>query len=219
MKTQIAASILSADPLHLSRDLQALENAGVPMLHIDVMDGHYVPNISIGLHTIEAIAKNTKLPLDVHLMVTRPGDFLPRLSGICRMITVTYEVLTHPIKLLRDIREANSLCGVAIEPGTDARALRPLLPHLDYVLCMTVETGFAGQRFIASALDNLDILCALREEMGLSFFLQVDGSVGAQNAALCTEHGAEWCVVGANMFPKDGRTIAEAYSEIVKTLR
>jgi ribulose-phosphate 3-epimerase len=219
MKTKIAASILSADPLHLGRDLTALKNAGVPMLHVDVMDGHYVPNLSIGLHTIDAIAKNSGLPLDVHLMTERPGDFLPRLRGICKMITVTYEVLTHPIKLLRDIRDMGSLCGVAVEPGTDAGILRPILPHLDYVLCMTVETGFAGQSFISSALDNLDVLRALRKEMGLQFFLQVDGSIGAQNVALCAEHGAEWCVVGANMFPKDGRSIDEAYKEITGALQ
>lgn len=210
---KILPSMLCADPLHLARDLAELEAAGIEWLHIDVMDGHFVPNLAIGFHVIEAIAKATKLPLDVHLMLDNPGDFLPRLEGLASAISFHYEAVHFPIKRLNQIKAMGCQAGIAIGPGTDARLLEPLLPHVDFVLCMTVEPGFAGQSFIASALNNLDILTQLRTRHSLHFHIEVDGNVGAHNAALCAAHGAEWLVVGANLFPKDG-SITQAVQAI-----
>jgi len=200
----ILPSMLCADPMNMARDVAALEAAGIEMLHIDVMDGQFVPNIAIGFHVIDALANATNLKLDVHLMVDNPQDFIARLAGKAHAISFHYEAVNFPLKLLRTIREVGALAGIAIGPGTDARLLEPLLPHLDFVLCMTVEPGFAGQKFIDSALQNFDILTNLREKHGYSFIIQVDGNVGANNINTCIDHGAEWLVVGANLFPPDG---------------
>ncbi len=209
----ILPSMLCADPLNLARDMAEMERAGIQMLHIDVMDGHFVPNLAIGFATIEAMAKATSIQLDVHLMLDNPGPYLPRLKGLCHAISVHYEAVKFPIKLLNQIKEMGCKAGIVIGPGTDAGVLRALLPHVDFVLCMTVEPGFAGQKFIGSALANLDTLVALREQMGLNFIIEVDGNVGVDNAAQCVAHGAEWLVVGANLFPKNG-TITKAFQDL-----
>ncbi|MCL2545952.1 MAG: ribulose-phosphate 3-epimerase [Oscillospiraceae bacterium] len=213
----ILPSMLCADPMNMARDIAELEVAGVEMLHVDVMDGHFVPNIAIGFHVVEAMAKATALPLDVHLMLDNPGTYLPRLKGLAAAVSFHYEAVNFPIKLLNEIKAMGAKAGIAIGPATDAAVLESVLPHVDFVLCMTVEPGFAGQSFIESALRNLDVLCELRAKHGHEFILQVDGSVGAHNAKLCAEHGAEWLVVGANCFPKD-RSIKEALQTLHSVL-
>ena len=213
----ILPSMLCADPMNMARDIAELEDAGVEMLHIDVMDGHFVPNIAIGFHVIEAMVKTTKLPLDVHLMLDNPGAYIPRLKGVAAAISFHYEAVNFPVKLLNEIKAMGCKAGIAVGPATDAGKLASLLPHVDFVLCMTVEPGFAGQSFIESALRNLDVLCQLRAEHGYEFILQVDGSVGAHNAKRCAEHGAEWLVVGANCFPKD-KSVKEAFQLLKSVL-
>ena len=199
----ILPSMLCADPMHMARDIAELQDAGAQMLHVDVMDGHFVPNLAIGFHVIEAMAKITALPLDVHLMLSDPGAYIPKMKGLCAAISFHYEAVSFPIKLLNTIKDMGCKAGIAIGPGTDARALAPLLPYVDFVLCMTVEPGFAGQSFIRAGLENLGILRRLREENGYDYLLEVDGSVGVHNAAECAAHGAEWIVAGASCFPKD----------------
>jgi len=210
---KILPSILCADPLYLARDVAELAAGGVEMLHVDVMDGHFVPNLAIGFHVIEALAKGTDLRLDVHLMLSEPAKYIPRLAGLCYAVSFHWEAVDNPIEIVKQIQAMGCKAGIAVKPGTNATALRDVLLHIDYALCMTVEPGFAGQSFIASALGNLDALRCLRSEMGLSFILEVDGSINAENAGICVNRGAEWLVCGASLFSKN-KTITKSLQDI-----
>lgn len=201
--TKIAASILSADFADLAADCQRLLNQGTDLLHFDVMDGHFVPNISFGAPVLECLHK--ALPevfYDVHLMISNPVRYAPDFAKAgANLITFHLEAVPDAVpETIAAIRAVGCQVGISIKPGTPAEAVYPYLDDLELVLVMSVEPGFGGQKFMPSALDKLRWLKAEREARGLSYLLEVDGGVDAATAPLCVEAGADVLVAGSAVF-------------------
>jgi len=199
--TRIAPSILSADFAHLGREIAAAEAAGAQMLHIDVMDGHFVPNITIGWPVIESIRKITRLPLDVHLMIEGPdryvGDFIKAGADI---LTVHYEAAVHLHRTVQSIKEGGAKAGVSLNPATAVSHLQDILPDIDLALIMSVNPGFGGQKFIPGALRKIASLRKMIVEAGLSVLIEVDGGVKPGNAREVVDAGADILVMGSAFF-------------------
>ena len=200
--TQLSPSILSADFAHLARDCQAVLDAGADMLHFDVMDGHFVPNISFGLPVLRSLHK--ALPnalLDVHLMISEPLRYTPEFAKAgAGIITFHYEC-GQVAKTIAAIKAAGCKAGVSIKPGTPADVLLPYLADLDLILVMSVEPGFGGQKFMPSALDKLRFLREACSEKGLAPYLEVDGGVDLKGTGkACVEAGANLLVAGSAVF-------------------
>ncbi len=201
-KIQIAPSILSADFSRLGEEIRAVEAAGADMIHVDVMDGHFVPNITIGPLIVEAARKSTKLPLDVHLMITNPelyiADFA-RAGADC--ITVHVETAFHLNRLVQSIREHTGVkASVSLNPATSLSTLDYILPEIDRVLIMSVNPGFGGQAFIPSCLGKIEELRNLINGLGLRTEIEVDGGVKPENAASISNAGADILVAGSAIF-------------------
>ncbi len=209
VKVQLAPSILSADFSRLGEEIRSVDESGAHLIHCDVMDGHYVPNLTIGPLVVKAIRPVTELPLDVHLMVTNPDELVPAFvaAGADR-ITVHVEACVHLHRSLHAIREAGVRPGVALNPATPLSSIEEVLDEIDLLLIMSVNPGFGGQKFIPGALERLRRARALREARGLEFDLQVDGGVGADNVAEVAEAGADIVVAGSAVF--DGVDAAAA---------
>lgn len=200
--TQLSPSILSADFAHLARDCQAVLDAGADMLHFDVMDGHFVPNISFGLPVLRSLHK--ALPnalLDVHLMISEPLRYTPEFAKAgADIITFHYEC-GQVAETIAAIKAAGCKAGVSIKPGTPADVLLPYLADLDLILVMSVEPGFGGQKFMPSALDKLRFLREACSEKGLAPYLEVDGGVDLKGTGkACVEAGANLLVAGSAVF-------------------
>ena len=200
--TQLSPSILSADFAHLARDCQAVLDAGADMLHFDVMDGHFVPNISFGLPVLRSLHK--ALPnalLDVHLMISEPLRYTPEFAKAgAGIITFHYEC-GQVAETIAAIKAAGCKAGVSIKPGTPADVLLPYLADLDLILVMSVEPGFGGQKFMPSALDKLHFLRETCSEKGLAPYLEVDGGVDLKGTGkACVEAGANLLVAGSAVF-------------------
>jgi len=200
---KISPSILSADFANLERDIRAAGEAGAPYVHVDVMDGHFVPNITIGIPVVKSLRKATDLVLDVHLMIDRPDvyldDFLKAGSDI---ITVHYESPGYTEEIIDRIHAAGKRASVSIKPKTPAEVLFPLLPKLDMVLVMTVEPGFGGQSFIEDCVEKIIALRKEIREHGYNCELEIDGGVDATNIGRCVEYGANVIVAGSAVFGK-----------------
>ncbi len=201
-KIQVAPSILSADFSRLGEEIKSVEAAGADIIHIDVMDGHFVPNITIGPLIVEAARKATKLPLDVHLMITNPelyiGDFA---KAGADYITVHVETAFHLNRLIQAIREHRGVkAAAALNPATPLTSLDYVLADLDMVLIMSVNPGFGGQAFIPSALEKISILRKRIEGLGLKTEIEVDGGVKPANAAEIVKAGADILVAGSAVF-------------------
>lgn len=210
--TIIAPSILSANFARLGEEVQAVEAAGADWIHVDVMDGHFVPNLTFGPPVISAIRAATKLPFDVHLMIERPelsiADYIA--AGADR-ITVHAEACVHLHRTVHYIKEKGLPAGVAINPATPVSVLEPILHDLDLVLIMTVNPGFGGQKFIPYSLVKLRQLRAMLEEQGLDdVHVQVDGGVNPTTAAVIREAGANVLVAGNAVFSEEDRAAAIA---------
>jgi ribulose-phosphate 3-epimerase len=208
----IAASLMCADALETGADLRALEQAGIEYLHIDVMDGHFVPNIAMGIDLVKQIRAATEIPLDVHLMVTEPDFWVPKsLDELSPAILVFHqEAAAHGVRLAQAIRERGVLAGVAINPGTPVSALEAMLPEVDLVLVMTVNPGYAGQRIVESALAKVGQLRQIREREGYDLLIQVDGNVTLESAPRMAALGADILVGGSSLFRKDPGIVATA---------
>jgi ribulose-phosphate 3-epimerase len=181
---QIAPSILSADFARLADEVAAVERAGADLLHIDVMDGHFVPNLTIGPPIVESLRKVTKLPLDVHLMITNADAFIPEFARAgANYLTVHVEACPHLHRTIQSIKELGVKAGVTLNPATPVHSLQEILADVDLVLIMSVNPGFGGQKFIASCLAKVKAVRQMLDRIGSHALLEVDGGVKAENAA------------------------------------
>jgi len=214
MMTKIAPSILSADFSKLGDEIKDVENGGADYIHVDVMDGHFVPNITIGPLIVEAIRPVTSLPLDVHLMITNPDQYIPEFAKAgASIITVHQEACTHLHRTLQLIKDNNVKAGVVVNPGTPIEMIKPVLAEVELVLVMTVNPGFGGQSFIHDTVDKIKQLNTWRKEYNLEFEIEVDGGVNTETAKICTDAGADVLVAGSAIFNKSDRQ--QAIKEIL----
>jgi ribulose-phosphate 3-epimerase len=197
-ETKISPSLLSADFANLERDIKRVEEAGADWLHIDVMDGHFVPNITIGVPVVASIRKTTRLPLDVHLMIENPEKFVEAFAKAgADIITFHYEAVAHAGALIRKIKALGVKAGISIKPKTPAEAVLPYLPELDLVLVMTVEPGFGGQEFLQDCAQKIAVI---KKHAPENLIIQVDGGINAATAKICTNLGANSLVAGNYIF-------------------
>ncbi len=201
---KLAPSILSADFSSLANDVKKVEDAGCEYLHIDVMDGHFVPNITLGPMIVKSLRDKSKMFFDAHLMIENPDDYVKEFvdSG-CDMIVVHYETCTHIHRTIQNIKSYNIKAGVAINPGTSIELIKPILQDVDMVLVMTVNPGFGGQSFIESTLDKIRDLRTLINEKNLNVDIQVDGGIKPDNVKKVVDAGANIIVAGSAIFGSD----------------
>ena len=213
---RIAPSILSADFAHLADEIAAVEQAGADMVHVDVMDGHFVPNLTIGPPIVEAIRKVTKLPLDVHLMMTNPDAFIGEFAEAgADYLTVHVEACPHLHRTVQSIKEKGVKAGVTLNPATPLANVEAILPDADLLLIMSVNPGFGGQRFIPGVLDKIRKARAMIRQTGRPILLEVDGGVKADNAGEIVGAGADILVAGSAIFEAPGRD----YRRVIAQLR
>jgi len=214
---KISPSILSADFVRLAEEIKATEEAGAHMLHIDVMDGHFVPNITIGPAVVASIRKITGLPLDVHLMIEEPDKFLKDfVSAGADILTVHFEASVHLHRTVQWIKESGVKAGVSINPATSIWNLENILHDVDMVLLMSVNPGFGGQEFISNTLEKLRLLKTMMTEAGLSPLIEVDGGVKIDNAKEIVDAGADILVMGSAFFSSHNyRQTIEKLGEIL----
>lgn len=197
---QILPSILSADFANLAHDIAKVESVA-QMLHVDVMDGHFVPNITIGEPVVEALRKSTKLKLDCHLMISDPDKYAQLfVEAGADLVSVHYEAAVHLDRTLHHIQEQGAKAGVVLNPGTPVEVLEDVLDVVDYVLIMSVNPGFGGQKFIPNALRKIRRLDAMRRERSLNFAIEIDGGVSAHNTLEIVQAGCNWLVAGSAVF-------------------
>ncbi len=201
MKRHIVPSALSAHFGYLARDINFIQKAGAESVQIDVMDGHFVPNITVGPVVIECLRKETSIFLDVHLMIENPLKYIGVFAKAgSSLLTVHYEACQDPLATIREIKKLGVQAGMAIRPKTGADVLFPLLNELDYALVMTVEPGIGGQAFLPDMLDKVRVLRKKIDEAHLPCILQVDGGINRQTAPLAAQAGATSLVAGSAVF-------------------
>lgn len=201
----IAPSILSADFSRLGEEIAAVERGGATILHVDVMDGHFVPNITIGLPVVKSLAKVTRLPIDAHLMISEPGRYAEQfVKAGAAMVSVHVEADPHLHRTLMSIRAAGAQAGVVLNPATPVAAIEEALNFVDYVLVMSVNPGFGGQAFIPESLDKIRRLRRMIAERGLDTRIEIDGGVDRHNIVQVVAAGAEIIVAGSAVFNADG---------------
>jgi len=216
---KIAPSILSADFSRLGEQVAEAEAGGADMIHIDIMDGHFVPNLTFGSIVVQSIRSWTSLPFDLHVMIAEPDAFIPEFakSG-ADSITVHAEACTHLHKVVQQIKEEGKRASVAISPATPISAIEEILDELDQVLVMTVNPGFGGQAFIGSVVPKIARMRALIDERGLKTDLQVDGGISVATADTVVQAGANVLVAGSAVYNKDS-TVAESIKKIRDSIR
>ena len=198
---KLAPSILSADFAKLGDEVGAIEKGGAHLIHVDVMDGHFVPNISFGAVVMKSLVGHTKLPFDVHLMIEAPEKYMKDfVTDQTAYVTVHWEACPRILEMIAQIHSYGLKAGVSINPDTDVEVLLPILDQVDMVLIMSVFPGFGGQAFIPDALDKIKKLDALRKEKGYSFDIEVDGGINKQNIRQVLEAGADIIVAGSSIF-------------------
>lgn len=193
-KTIVAPSILSADFSDLKTEIAKIETNGADWVHVDVMDGHFVPNITIGACVVKDIRKTTKLPLDVHLMIENPEKYIDDfISAGSDIITFHLEASKEPLKLAKKIKENNIKVGISIKPKTKVEEILPLLNEIDLILIMTVEPGFGGQKFMPECAEKIK---QIKSQNIKNLIIEVDGGINAETGKLCKEYGANALVAG-----------------------
>jgi ribulose-phosphate 3-epimerase len=198
---QIAPSILSADFCRLGEQVAAAEAGGADCIHCDVMDGHFVPNMTIGPLVVEAVRRATTLPVDVHLMIEQPERYIPAfVAAGANSLSVHTETCPHLHRTIQQIRELGACAGVALNPATPLNTLDEILPELDMVLVMTVNPGFGGQSFIEATCDKVRRLRERAQKMGVSLDIEVDGGINVETVARVVEAGANVLVAGSAVF-------------------
>lgn len=210
---QIAPSMLAADFLHLEKDVEMV-NEYADLFHLDIMDGVFVPNLSYGFPVVEAIASIARKPLDVHLMIVNPENYVKRFAQVgAGMISFHLNATEYPDAVLASIRESGAKAGLVINPDIPVESLFPHLKNCDYILLMSVFAGFGGQKFIEETYQRVRTLKAEIERQGLVIPIEVDGGVSASNAAALVEAGAEMLVAGSAVFK------AESPKEVIEAMR
>lgn len=216
--TKIAPSILSADFANLGADINEVESGGADYIHVDVMDGHFVPNITIGPLVVDAIRPITQLPLDVHLMIKNPDQYIETFADAgADIISVHVEACQHLHRTIHAIKERGVKAGVVINPATPVEMLYPILPDVNMVLFMTVNPGFGGQTFIHNVLDKIKQVNQWRKELKLDIEFEVDGGINPTTAKLCVDAGVDVLVAGSAIFNKGDRQ--GAIDEIKRAVR
>ncbi|MFA9557410.1 ribulose-phosphate 3-epimerase [Evansella sp. AB-rgal1] len=206
---KIAPSILSADFAKLGEEIIDVENGGADYIHVDVMDGHFVPNITIGPLVVNAIRPITKLPLDVHLMINNPDSYIPEFAKAgADIISVHVEACTHLHRTIQLIKETGVKPGVVINPATPVSSIQHIVEDVDLILLMTVNPGFGGQAFIPSVLPKIREVKDLVVQTGKSIDIEIDGGVNPDTAKLCVEAGANVLVAGSAIYNSRNRKIA-----------
>ena len=212
---EIAPSILSADFRRLGEQIAAVEQAGASYIHVDVMDGHFAPNLTVGPFVVEWVRKATKLPIDAHLMIENPDNFIDAFARAgANMISVHPEATYHLDRTLNHIRQAGCQAGVVLNPATPLAMIEEVIAEVDYVLLMSVNPGFSGQKFIPSSLDKLRRLRNLIRMKSSPARIEIDGGVGLGNAAEVVAAGAEILVAGSAVFGAEDP--AEAVKELLR---
>ena len=211
---KIAPSILAADFSQLGEDIQKAAEAGADLIHFDIMDGHFVPNLTMGVDLVKAVRRYTDLPFDVHLMVTHPQDYIESFVDVgANLITIHAEIVTAPIDVvIGKIKSLNVLVGLATRPQTPISVIDPYLPDLDLVLPMSVEPGFGGQKFMLDTLEKISYIDKKIKEIGKSIDLEVDGGINEKTAPLVIERGATILVAGTAVFKQSN--YADAMSHL-----
>ena len=198
---EIAPSILSADFTKLGQQIEIVEGAGASLLHVDVMDGRFVPNITVGLPVVQAISRATQLPIDAHLMIVEPGRYAEQfVKAGAQMVSIHIEADPHAHRTLTAIRAAGAQAGIVVNPATPLSALDEAIKFVDYVLLMSVNPGFGGQAFIPESLDKVRRLRKMIDERGLKVRIEIDGGIDAENIAEVASAGAEIIVSGSAIF-------------------
>lgn len=211
---KIAPSLLSSDFSRLAEEINAIETASADMLHLDIMDGHYVPNLTFGYVLVETIAKLTKLPLDAHLMVTNPQDYVERLAKLgIKYFSFHPDTVFHPHRLISAIKEKGMIAGAALNPGTPVTTITELLHDLDFVLLMSVNPGYSGQKFLPVVVDKIKQLKTLALQKNLSFLIEVDGGINNTNAPELISAGADIIVSASYIFKSND------YATAIRSLR
>ncbi len=198
---KVAPSILAADFANLQSEIELVERAGADWIHVDVMDGHFVPNITMGALVVDAIRPHTKLPLDVHLMIEQPDQYIESFAKAgADIITVHVEACRHLHRTLHYIKSFGLQCGVVLNPHTPISTIEHVLEDVDVVLFMTVNPGFGGQSFIPAVLQKVKALAELKEQRGLSFEIEIDGGVNKDTVKDCVAAGATVVVAGSAIY-------------------
>jgi ribulose-phosphate 3-epimerase len=211
---KIAPSVLSASFLNLESEIKAVQDAGADILHLDIMDGHFVPNLTFGMPIIKQIIQIAKIPLDVHLMVENPKDYLRPLGEMgISYVSFHLEAAIHAHRYLQILKDQNVKAGIALNPSTPVELLFPILPELDFVLLMSVNPGFGGQKMLDLIVPKLQRLKAEITRIGRQIEIEVDGGINSINASLLKEHGAEILVAGSYIFQ------CKSYKQAIDSLR
>lgn len=216
---KISPSVMCIDMLDLENQLKYLDEAGVDLYHIDVMDGHYVPNFALSTYTMQDIARVSKTPMDVHLMVTNPTEYIETFAAAgAEIITLHIETLTHPVRALKQIRALGKKAGVAISPATDISCLEFILDFVDLVCVMTVDPGFAGQTLIPSTVAKITEIREMFKAAGKDVDIMVDGQVKEETAETLVRAGANVLVLGSSgLFkyaPSEYKSVIDHYKNI-----
>ena len=217
MQVKTSASLMCADFRHLLEDVRKLERAGINWLHFDIMDDHFVPNLTLGPLIVESLRGKTDLPFDVHLQITKPEFFIAVFSRIgCEIITFHLEATNHVFRMVSLIKEKGKKAGIAINPATPVEPLEYILSELDLVIIMTVEPGFAGQRFIPQVIPKIEKLREMVEKKGLEVDIAVDGNIYEETIRKTKKAGANVFIAGTSSVFRPDRDLEEAAREFKK---